>query len=1533
LEKILIKYLAGILFLAVSSISALSAVSQNIQADVDEVIFRIDSFYPDLVEYEMNSINWVRPGIGLEYSNSAAGAPDLPWITQLVEIPDQAGVELEILDSVAQELGVFNVLPVQDRWLDTNEDVEAEFQIDESIYNLEEFWPQEAVQLSNPVILRNRRLVKVSWSPLRWNPASGELQYTPEIELKLVFSGQNPHNAIRKHISVQASPFDKIHKSEILGLASTSASISGIFDQADFPGTYAIVVKSAIATNPALVDFINWKRQKGHVVHIISDAEVGEFTAPNIRSAIRGLYFLDIFPPDYVLLIGDVDNSDFGIPAGDWSHDGQQDHYYSKIDGEDFLGDVAVGRFSVSSHSQLASVIHKVMSYEITPTLAGEDWLKTAAASTGYSAISMVHLCESIVQHWMNAGYEEIETLWFSSNSSWVNTRFNEGVAQYCYRGYIGMNGVTVSFIQDDSNFNNSYKTPVAAIFTCATGDFISGLSTTEAFFRKGSIDNPRGAVAAMGFATSYTHTAYNNAVVAGYYGGHHDLGLSAIGPALFYGKYNLWATLPEGNYNAEVFGNRANLMGDPGMDVWQGLPDSVFVNVLDGDTLNFGNAVAEIFVSDTNGQALSGLCVCLQQDGGIFARALSGEDGIARLELHAAIPGDLNLTVSHQRYIPYRGTLSIYPAESAAQLLYAENAMRIIPGIQNEVIPTVVNSGQTDLNNVWAAVSSVTNFPGVLIDTLSFIGNLQSGQQASGNGWAIILNADVRDGERFYLPQTISASEASFSDQLIVSVSSALPVAVSYSYNGEELLQSGDDIQFGIVLQNQGELSVTGLELVLESADPELRVEDSGFTLDTFESGSTAELTFSISLDRTAFSGSQRQLDLNWNCNEGPAGIVPITITVDQSHSLAPAGPDDYGYYAYEYFDNNTLSPVFEWLEISGTGQRLDLNDTYNEQDDAVLIDLPFEFVYYGVGHNQITICSNGFVSFSEGAENDPHFRNHRLPSSTGPGSMIAPFWDDLLISDDNEDSGVYVYHDQEANSFVIQWNEMEANGQGGNNTFQLILYDPLYYPTPTGDGEFLMSWLEFNDDQSHTYDFPHASIGFENHSSTHGLSFSNFGVVNPAITGFADGMAIFVSTKLGQINLNEMDPPTVNFDPRPYTLADAPFTLQLEASDLAGISSAILFWSVNGEEQQIEMNNTGGAEFSATLPGYPEGSIISTWAIVTDDSNNQNQAVTDVYEISALSGFPPTGPDNFGHFIYENIDEGGQAYEWLDISSSGTEIDFTTAVLELIDVSQLNLIWYGEQLDDIAISGVGTVAPNASSFGISQIVEMGIGEGTDKQICPLWSLGMPSAGGEYYYKIDSLAGKLIISWIDLPSFSSGSAEYYTFQLVFYDAEVYPTINGDSALLFQYQELGDLANTSIGFQNANGEDGISFLYSGNYGADAGELIEFSSLLVSSGWGTGLTNGITAHSFDLRAIYPNPFNPFARINYTLDQPGLAKLNVYNIQGQLVRTLVEEYKLPGEYEQNFDGSGLSSGVYIFKLDSKSGTKINKAIFLK
>jgi len=96
---------------------------------------------------------------------------------------------------------------------------------------------------------------------------------------------------------------------------------------------------------------------------------------------------------------------------------------------------------------------------------------------------------------------------------------------------------------------------------------------------------------------------------------------------------------------------------------------------------------------------------------------------------------------------------------------------------------------------------------------------------------------------------------------------------------------------------------------------------------------------------------------------------------------------------------------------------------------------------------------------------------------------------------------------------------------------------------------------------------------------------------------------------------------------------------------------------------------------------------------------------------------------------------------------------------------------------------------------------------------------------------------------------------------------------------------------------------------------------------------TGVDDDIIANNFTLEQNYPNPFNPSTTIKYSLAERSAVTLKVYDVLGNEVANLVNTSQEAGQHSINFDASGLSSGLYIYTLNTGNFTSSKKMMLLK
>jgi hypothetical protein len=115
-------------------------------------------------------------------------------------------------------------------------------------------------------------------------------------------------------------------------------------------------------------------------------------------------------------------------------------------------------------------------------------------------------------------------------------------------------------------------------------------------------------------------------------------------------------------------------------------------------------------------------------------------------------------------------------------------------------------------------------------------------------------------------------------------------------------------------------------------------------------------------------------------------------------------------------------------------------------------------------------------------------------------------------------------------------------------------------------------------------------------------------------------------------------------------------------------------------------------------------------------------------------------------------------------------------------------------------------------------------------------------------------------------------------------------------------------------------------------GTSVNNTSAFSAPFIPTGIGGG-SESVVPSRFELAQNYPNPFNPTTIISYQLPVTSMVRLVVHDLLGRVVATLVNQKKEPGRYQEEFDGSRISSGVYICTLVTDEYTACKRMILVK
>ncbi len=1045
------------------------------------------------------------------------GMPDVPNYSINIAIPYHGSVTTEILGIENNRLQNFIPYPQQDE----STAAPSSFRMNRSYYETGSLYPQQKIQASDPEILREIRIVNVTINPFSYDARTKSLNVDQKIQVRFHFTSTRGVNEMEAPISISPS-FEPLYRAQILNYGSTR-DVTAAYTQERILMIYPYTTDSTFLTR--LYNLIDWKKQKGYLVSSRMLPSSPTPTNTSVKTIIQAAYDSVSVRPTYLILIGDATGT-FTIPTWStsaWSTSNDCDYQYTLLAGSDLLGDMLIGRISISSTNDFLNMTKKGFLYERDLDIASASWLNRLllVGDTSSSGISTIYTNKFIkeIAAIHNPSYSFLETYAAPFPSS-IDTGFTTGVGFFNYRGYIGMS----SWSPTSSSMLNGNKVPHAVIITCATGTFNGSTSTTESLTRLGLEASPKGSVTAIGMATSSTHTMLNNCLDGGIFDGIYNYDMHTMGQALLNGKLYLHRIYHAQDPDiTEFFMNICNLIGDPTVEVFTGIPDTLSVRA--SISVPSGSNQVEITVNDASANPVPNAIVTCYTRGAVHVTGLTDSYGKYIAMIPTTLTGSFTVTVSKQNFKPNVKTVSI---GAAGGLVYSSQSIddnNVAPSVGNsngvanagetiELQLAVKNTTTSQLNLISGVLSTTSTGVTILTPNVSY-GNIAAGAIANGaTKYLFSIAQNIPDNTMLNFKLNCSDSGTgrySFSFQVLARSGDMDITNVNISDSGNGVLDPGETTNLILTIQNNGQIPTNTVYAQLIPLNSLVTVSDDIAYFGTVNNGSTATCTsnpFTITGNSILVPGMVIPMNVNFYNSLGYSETEPITLNIGVVDIADPTGPDAFGHVIYDTGDiSYAVAPTYSWIEIAtpegGLGTLVPVTDvgvplTTDEGDQTgsnsiTTVILPFTFRLYGRNYTEASICSNGFISL--GASTDGEFRNYTLPGALGPNPMIAAFWDDLSLP---TGSGVYQYYDSSLHYWVVEWYQAK-NGynQTSEETFQAILYDPFYYPTSNGEGNIKLQYKVFNNVDAGSTVYPpthgcYATIGIKDHTGTDGIQYS---------------------------------------------------------------------------------------------------------------------------------------------------------------------------------------------------------------------------------------------------------------------------------------------------------------------------------------------------------------------------------------------------------------------------------------------------------
>ena len=1069
--------------------SAAAAVRQH-NNSFTELEFTFSGLYSEFTEGEYT------------YSFDGNIFGDHPSFTKMIAIPAFKDVRVELVDLKYEEL---------------NLDVPV-------------FFNDEVVKIGRPGIMRDLRIVPVTIYPLR-ETSAGTVEILKRARIKLHYEGHSDVNNVVFN-GPTSSAFENVYQRTVLNYQWLDGGAEPFGK-----GTYLIVISELFAANSQFEEWANWKRMKGY--NVVVYHQPASMTYNQLNNVIRDYYLNSTPPLEYVILIGDVNSSQGNIPADLIPHPygveiDVTDHPYTMQAGDDFFSDFFIGRISVSTSIEARLVYTKMLNYEKTPYLLETDWYSAALIVAGNfndNGPAPITPCQTgwwIADEFIEHGYTDVDTVFYwgpgdlnPGNADEINGFINTGRGFVVYRGWADANGWQYPYynISHLEGLSNNWKLPVVLSFVCNTGDYGSTSPSPcfgEAFVRHGNFNNGNGAIAFLGPSDLDTNTKYNNAIATGMVQGFLDLGLGHFAAATEYGKMTLYEGYPvDDDGFVPFYFHVYNCLGDPELEMWNLHP--VEMEIETPASVPKGTSSMDVYVREA-GLPLEGAYVTVLRDDDLLAGDYTNAAGKVMLAYDPLIYGELIVTATKYKYVPVIDTIPMviwnYVGYYEDELI-AETTPdgKLNPGETATLRLTVKNYGHNPKTNLSVELSTYNPFLTSITPAAVTVGTLEPFETADAD-FEIVLDDNALSGTVVEFKVKINGDNSCDNSkfELVIDGSDLAIAEVS-----NLILTPGQQEQIQFQIVNNGDFTASDVSISLHSFDGAVSVIAGQADIGNIAPGQITNYSdpLTVQVEGDAFIGREIMMRLEMIPAVGGVQLEEFIFIAGNPDTTDPGGPDPYGYFAYDDGDTDYApAPVYDWIELDpshgGSGQATRF---YMGDDSSTAIDLPFDFTFYGETYDELTICTNGWVSMMPTWQSN--FRNWDLPSPPGPSNMICPFWDDLVdVADSLLD--IYYWHDAANGKVIVEWSRVQnrfENTPDRMETFELILFDPAVQSGPTGDGDILCQYMEINDvDFNNNY----STVGLQDADHLIGLEyvFTKNYQVHPTSHVLHDEMAILFTT-----------------------------------------------------------------------------------------------------------------------------------------------------------------------------------------------------------------------------------------------------------------------------------------------------------------------------------------------------------------------------------------------------------------------------------
>jgi len=896
MKKLLLSIFLLVGFISLQAKDGFEVKYDKLSATTSQIQFNLGNF--DLRPVNLSNTDFTKIVFGGSVKTKDQGFAELPFIHASVQLDALQNVSLEVTGSEFTDYDLdFPLVPSRGVIYRNQDPSQIPYTIaPQSIVN--QFYPGDLTTISEPFIVKDVRGTTVHVYPFQYNAATQSLRVYSSVTVKLTQNNTSPINPLMVTTPKVYREMEGLYKSVFVNYQSPATDLT-MGEAGD------ILVITTARDESAIQPYIDWKKAKGFNV---SKQVVA--TGTNVKSLIQAQYAAnnDIL---YVQLVGDWADIKCDLGGG---ANAPMDPMLGCVVGTDNFPDIAIGRFSAASATDVTTQVNKVINYEKSPT-AGAAWYSKAigvASNQGpgddneldYEQINVIYnsKLDPFTYDGFSTAYDPSGTA--AQVKSYVET--GASIINYCGHGSHTSWGSTGFSNTNVNTLVNGDKLPIIFSVACVNGEFhTSGDCFAEAWLKKvngGAVMTLMATINQSWDPPMRGQDYFNDMLVGGYNyttgagnGINTTEGRTIIGSMVVNGLVLMYTESSASDDLQTI--QTWTTFGDPSMQVRTIAPADV---TMSSNIMLVGTPFTTTI--SANGVPFEGAMVCLSQND-LYAMAYSDASGNVTIE-NNFLPGDVQIVVTGQNTETIFETIQCIPP-SGPYVVFDNVAVNDANGMLDygeaaNLNLGIKNVGVANATNVVVTISSTDEYITITDATENFGILMPNEVKTLTDAFAVEVAGNVPDGHGIMFTVVAVGEQTWESSFSLVAHAGALQFG-SFQIsdptgNNNGFLDPGETVTMTVNVANNGSADVTNVMGLLTSTDPYVSVlTTEAQSYGNLTPGQSGAASFSVTATANTPFGYTAQLTINLTGDLGVTQQDVIEISFADYCEASTTTEDEY--------------------------------------------------------------------------------------------------------------------------------------------------------------------------------------------------------------------------------------------------------------------------------------------------------------------------------------------------------------------------------------------------------------------------------------------------------------------------------------------------------------------------------------------------------------------------------------------------------------------------------------------------------------